>query len=92
MIGFAGETFTDVEDYIAHCLAHLPEAYHASIDVKHWMDMQRKLAKGEIELKAAINSMPRLARVGGACPCSKSVRWVMDAPEGPSGGGERLNP
>src|SRR5690349_4033802 len=28
MIGFDGETFTDAEDYIAHCLAHLPEAYH----------------------------------------------------------------
>jgi 1,2-phenylacetyl-CoA epoxidase catalytic subunit len=92
MIGFDGETFIDVEDYIAHCLAHLPEAYHASIDVKHWIEMQRKVAKGEIELKAAINSMPRLARVGGACPCSKSVRWVMDAPDAASGGGDRLNP
>jgi len=47
---------------------------------------------GTIELKKAINSMPRLARVGGACPCSNSVRWVVDAPDGPSGGAERLNP
>ena len=92
MIGFDGETFADVEQYIAHCLAHLPEAYHASIDVKHWIEMQRKVANKEVELKAAINSMPRLARVGGACPCSKSVRWVMDAPGGASGGTEHLNP
>ncbi|HYK98034.1 MAG TPA: Phenylacetic acid catabolic protein [Candidatus Acidoferrales bacterium] len=92
MVGFAGERFSQVEDYIAHCLAQLPEAYHASIDVRHWMDLQRRVATGKIDLKAAVTSMPRLARVGGACPCSKSVRWVMDAPEGPSGGGERLNP
>ncbi len=92
MVGVDGEQFTDVEEYIAHCLAHLPEAYHASIDVKHWIEMQRKVANGQIELKAAINSMPRLARVGGACPCAKSVRWVMDVPAGPSGSVEHLNP
>ncbi len=79
MIGFDGEQFAEVEQYIAHVLKHLPEAYRASIDVKHWIEMQRKVSKGEIELKKAISSMPRLARVGGACPCSKSVRWVMDA-------------
>jgi 1,2-phenylacetyl-CoA epoxidase catalytic subunit len=92
MIGFDGREFTDVEEYIAHVLSHLPEAYRASIDVKHWIEMQRKVAKGEIELKKAISSMPRLARVGGQCQCSKAVRWVMDAPEGASGGGEKLNP
>jgi hypothetical protein len=79
MVGFAGETFTDVEQYIAHVLARLPEAYRASIDVKHWADVQRKVARGEMPLKEAVASMPRLARVGGACPCAKSVRWVMDA-------------
>jgi hypothetical protein len=60
--------------------------------VKHWIEMQRGVSNGTIELKKAISSMPRLARVGGACPCSKSVRWVVDVPEGASGGGERLNP
>ena len=92
MVGVDGKQFTDVEEYIAHTLAHLPEAYRASVDVKHWIEMQRKVANKEIELKAAINSMPRLARVGGACPCSKSLRWVMDVPEGATGGGERLHP
>jgi len=92
MIGHDGEQFTDVEKYIAHVLAHLPEAYRASVDVKHWIEMQRGVANGTIELKKAISSMPRLARVGGACPCSKSVRWVVDVPEGQSGGGERLHP
>ena len=92
MSGVNGEQFTDVEEYIAHALAHLPEAYHASIDVRHWIEMQRKVANGETPLKAAINSMPRLARVGGACPCSKSVRWVVDAPEAATGAGETLGP
>jgi benzoyl-CoA 2,3-dioxygenase component B len=78
MVGFDGEQFKDVEEYIAHVLQHLPEAYRASIDVKHWIEMQRKMTRGEIELKKAISSMPRLARVGGACPCSKAVRWVVD--------------
>jgi len=25
--------------------------------------------------------MPKLKRVGGTCPCSRSVRWVMEEPE-----------
>ena len=54
--------------------------------------MQRGVAAGTIELKKAIASMPRLARVGGACPCSKSVRWVMDVPGGASSGVDSQNP
>jgi 1,2-phenylacetyl-CoA epoxidase catalytic subunit len=79
MVGVRGESFDDVERYIAHVLANLPEAYRASIDVKHWADLQRKVSRGEMPLKEAINSMPRLARAGGACPCAKSVRWVMES-------------
>ena len=79
MVGTHGESFDDVEKYVAHVLANLPEAYRASIDVKHWADTQRKVVRGEMPLKEAINSMPRLARVGGGCPCAKSVRWVQDA-------------
>jgi len=30
-------------------------------------------------LKEAISSMPRLARMGGGCPCAKSVRWVQES-------------
>jgi hypothetical protein len=79
MIGTHGETFTDVEHYIAHVLANLPEAYRASIDVKHWADLQRKVARAEMPLKDAISSMPRLVRMGGGCPCAKSVRWVQES-------------
>jgi hypothetical protein len=76
MVGTRGESFTDVEQYIVHVLANLPEAYRASIDVKHWADVQRRVIRGEMPLKEAVNSMPRLARMGGGCPCAKSVRWV----------------
>jgi hypothetical protein len=79
MVGTHGEVFTDVEKYIAHVLANLPEAYRASIDVKHWADLQRKVTRSEMPLKEAINSMPRLARMGGGCPCAKSVRWVQES-------------
>jgi hypothetical protein len=30
-------------------------------------------------LKEAVGSMPRLARMGGGCPCAKSVRWVQES-------------
>src|SRR5256712_653969 len=65
MVGTRGERFSDVEQYIAHTLAKLPDAYRASIDVKHWADLQRKVSRGEMPLKEAIASMPRLAAPGG---------------------------
>ena len=53
-----------------------------SLDVTHWAQLQRAVSAGTTTLKDATASMPRLARVGGACPCANSVRWVMelDAP------------
>jgi 1,2-phenylacetyl-CoA epoxidase catalytic subunit len=74
--GFDGQRLGDVGSCIAHVAAHLPEAYRASVDVRHWAEMLRKVHGGEVTLKDAIKSMPRLARVGGGCPCSNSVRWV----------------
>ena len=93
LIGVDGQTFDDVERYIAHVRDHLPEAYLASVDVKHWAELQRGVARGTVTLENAVKSMPRLARVGGACPCANSVRWVVDV-EVPAGGAEvpRLHP
>ena len=93
MIGVDGATFEDVERYIAHVRDHLPEAYLASVDVKHWADLQHGVANGTVPLENALKSMPRLARVGGACPCANSVRWVVDV-EVPANGGQesRFNP
>ncbi|HEV2249248.1 MAG TPA: Phenylacetic acid catabolic protein [Candidatus Limnocylindria bacterium] len=93
LIGVDGSTFEDVERYIAHVRDHLPEAYLASIDVKHWAELQRGVANRTVTLENALKSMPRLARVGGACPCANSVRWVVDVDvPAPAGEGTRLNP
>src|SRR2546427_2879396 len=78
MVGFAGETFTDVEEYVRHLAAHLPEPYLASRDMKHYVESLRQDASGAITRKQAMKKMPALKRVGGMCPCSKSVRWVME--------------
>jgi len=43
-------------------------------------DLTRQVAAGELEHTDAVRTMPQLSRVGGSCPCSNAVRWVM--PEG----------
>ena len=78
MVGFAGESFTDVEEYVRHLAAHLPEPYLASRDMKHYVETLRQVHAGTITLEQAIRKVPSLKRVGGACPCSKSVRWVVE--------------
>jgi hypothetical protein len=86
LIGVDGARFDDVERYIEHVRDNLPEAYCASLDVRHWADLQRGVASGTVPLKDAMKSMPHLARVGGACPCANSVRWVVGVDEAASGG------
>jgi hypothetical protein len=86
LIGVDGARFDDVERYIEHVRDNLPEAYCASLDVRHWVDLQRGVAGGTVPLKDAMKSMPHLARVGGACPCANSVRWVVGVDEAASGG------
>ena len=92
LIGVDGSTFTDVEQYIGHVLANLPEAYRASVDVSHWAELQRGVATGTVTLKDAMRSMPRLARVGGACPCANSVRWIVEVGPGAAGEQAKLHP
>jgi 1,2-phenylacetyl-CoA epoxidase catalytic subunit len=79
LTGWQGERFEDVESYAAHLTDHLPDAYRASADFQHYLDTLGKLHGGEITLQEAVGSMPALRRVGGVCPCSKSVRWVTDS-------------
>ena len=78
MVSTDGRTFTDVDAYVKHLSEMLPEAYLASRDVKHYLETLRQLLAGRITIKDAIKSTPHLARVGGACPCSNSVRWVVE--------------
>ena len=80
MVGVNGEPFDDAESYLRHLASHLPEPYMASRDLKMYVDALRRVVGGELSVKDAIAQMPRLKRVGGTCPCSRSVRWVVDQP------------
>jgi hypothetical protein len=89
MVGTDGETFTDPDEYLRYLPKVLPEAYLTTRDMRGYGQMLKRVAAGEITPKDAIAQMPRLKRVGGTCPCSRSVRWVIDEPEAaaPSNGG-----
>lgn len=80
MVGVDGETFQDLPSYLAHLRRHLPEAYFAGRDFKDYLEALRKVAAGELTTEEAAHQMPSLRRIAGACPCSKSVRWVVDRP------------
>jgi 1,2-phenylacetyl-CoA epoxidase catalytic subunit len=78
MVGVDGEIYTDVHAYLHHVAAALPDAYRAGRDYKEYTEVLVKVQSGEMTVEAASSQMPALRRVGGACPCSKSVRWVID--------------
>jgi 1,2-phenylacetyl-CoA epoxidase catalytic subunit len=78
MVGVDGEPFTDAEEYLRYLARHLNEGYVASRDMKHYAAALRGVAAGTLAVKDAIMQMPKLKRVGGTCPCSKGVRWVME--------------
>lgn len=80
MVGVNGEKFTSVPEYLQHLLRNLPEAYFASRDFKDYVEALNQVAAGTMKTEEAAGKMPSLRRVGGACPCSKSVRWVVDDP------------
>jgi len=80
MVGVNGEKFATVPEYLQHLLKNLPEAYFASRDFKDYVEALTQVAEGKMKPEEAAGKMPSLRRVGGACPCSKSVRWVVDDP------------
>ncbi|HJX29600.1 MAG TPA: hypothetical protein VJ885_16985, partial [Thermoanaerobaculia bacterium] len=80
MVGFDGEVFTDHVSYLGHLVKTLPESYRASRDFKEYVEALTQVAEGKLKPEEAAGKMPSLRRVGGACPCSKSVRWVADDP------------
>ncbi|HYO14439.1 MAG TPA: Phenylacetic acid catabolic protein [Thermoanaerobaculia bacterium] len=80
MTGFAGEAFDQPQDYLRHLTANLPESYRASRDFRDYVEALTQVAGGTLKPEEAAGRMPSLRRVGGACPCSKSVRWVVDEP------------
>ena len=80
MVGVDGETFTDAGEYLRHLTVHLPDAYLASRDFRDYAEALGQVARGEVTAEDAAGRMPALRRVGGACPCAKSVRWIVDEP------------
>jgi 1,2-phenylacetyl-CoA epoxidase catalytic subunit len=80
-VGVDGEVFEELDSYLQHLARHLPDAYRAGRDYKDYVDLLGRVHRGEIEVKEAVSQSPALRRVAGACPCSKSVRWVVDDPQ-----------
>ena len=82
MVGVQGEAFTDVDAYLRHLAMHLNHGYVASRDMRLYAETLRKVVAGELTVEQGVKAMPKLKRVGGTCPCSKSVRWVMEESNG----------
>ena len=82
MVGVYGETFTDAEEYLRYLAKHLNPGYVASRDLRLYADALRKVVAGELTVEQGVKAMPKLKRLGGTCPCSKSVRWVMEDDDG----------
>ena len=78
LVGFEGETYKTLEEYKQHLRRHLPESYLAGRDFKEYFQTLEKVVAGELTTVDASRRMPTLSRVGGTCPCSKSVRWVKE--------------
>lgn len=82
MVGLDGEEYADVEEYLRYLAKQLNDGYVASRDMRNYADCLRKVAAGEMTRDQAVKAMPKLKRVGGSCPCSRSVRWVMEEANG----------
>jgi 1,2-phenylacetyl-CoA epoxidase catalytic subunit len=82
MIGVDGEVFSDVETYLRYLGQHLNAGYIASRDLRLYADALRQVVAGTITVEQGVKAMPKLKRLGGSCPCSRSVRWVMEETDG----------
>ena len=56
----------------------MPGTYPAGRDFKGYLDLMQQIENGELTPDQAVPLLPNLSRVGGVCPCSKAVRWVLD--------------
>jgi len=78
MVGADGETYADLPSYLRHLIGTLPDSYRASRDFKDYVELLTQVQQGTVKTEDAAGRMPSLRRVGGACACSKAVRWVVD--------------
>ena len=61
---------------------NLNDGYVASRDMRNYAGMLTEACAGTKTVEQAVKAMPKLKRVGGTCPCSKGVRWVMEDSDG----------
>jgi hypothetical protein len=78
MIGSDGRRFDDPEACLGHARERIPEAYRDSLDFSRWAKRQRQRRGRDLPVKDEMKSAPHLWRVGGAYPCSNSVRRVAE--------------
>lgn len=86
MVMTDGRRCGEYQEYKAHLQATLPEAYLASSDFRHYLELLKQVCAGELTRDEAQHRSPHLSRVGGACPCSKSVRWISGESAEPTEG------
>jgi 1,2-phenylacetyl-CoA epoxidase catalytic subunit len=82
MIGVDGEVFTDADNYLRYLGTQLNAGYIASRDLRLYAEALRQVVAGTLTVEQGVKAMPKLKRVGGTCPCSRSVRWVMEERDG----------
>lgn len=77
--GSRGEEFADNKSYFEHLEETLPEPYLIHRDFVMYLDQMRGIEEGTMTLEEAAMQAPRLFRTS-YCPCSKSVRWIVEEP------------
>jgi 1,2-phenylacetyl-CoA epoxidase catalytic subunit len=89
LVGFSGERFNGLDEYVKHLSQHLPEPYLASRHMQDYIATLRQVVAGEVTAQEAAKKTPVLKRATEVCPCSKSVRWVeeTEAASGTTNGG-----
>jgi len=80
MLDIDGKPLKTLDAFKNHLKSVLPEAYATARDMTKFYEIMGKIALGEVKAEDAVHMLPNLSRVGGVCPCSRAVRWVIDEP------------
>ena len=78
MVDIEGNPIADADEYVRYLATVLPQAYLASRDMAEYSALIRQVASGETTREQAAMKSPKLRRKESVCPCSKSVRWVVE--------------
>jgi 1,2-phenylacetyl-CoA epoxidase catalytic subunit len=73
-----GSPVADLDAYKQVLARRLPAATRAGRDFRWYWETLGEVVAGTLTPDAAAKRMPALRRVGGVCPCSRAVRWVVD--------------